>query len=477
MTESRGATGPAFKLKEDGDAAYTVTNYEEAIRLYKEAISYDATNPVLYCNLSAAYYQIGNYTEAVESARKVVELDPKWIHGYVRLCEALEASQDYAQAAKAFGKAIKIDPDSKYKEGLERNLRRIYIGPKKNSVYFWNLPYKVTDEHVCKFCSKIGEVRKVNCKSVLRCGIPMKDAFVEFKDEESAVLAIRTYNHTVFRSGEQIEVTFCDRETLDVMEKGLTDGTGFLSIYGKPGICLSHAVLTMIFRDISEKFGEPVYSKLPAPNEKIRNCLHIQLRKPYHLSAKMLEFRTYEGRPRKRIEDTYTNIYVMYLPWYIKTNKEFLSLCSEFGKVDLVYLMTSHPSTGFGFCSFETHEDAVNALQGLNGMEIEDKNGMPITLRAGIALDRGETRMKAIADEVESLFGFQGNDLVQFSALRQPEPSTTITPQELLRQAILWMPHTRKHIVAAGNLSDSQACALLGDTELLEEWIRLISRT
>ena len=52
-------------------------NVTEALRLYTEALSLDAS-AVLYSNRAAAYMKAESYIKALEDAEKAIELRPDW---------------------------------------------------------------------------------------------------------------------------------------------------------------------------------------------------------------------------------------------------------------------------------------------------------------------------------------------------------------------------------------------------------------
>lgn len=68
----------ALDLKEKGNAALAMGNYEEAILDYTQAIALDPNNHVLYSNRSAAYAKQGNYQNALEDAEKTLSIKPDW---------------------------------------------------------------------------------------------------------------------------------------------------------------------------------------------------------------------------------------------------------------------------------------------------------------------------------------------------------------------------------------------------------------
>lgn len=65
-------------MKVEGNKALADSKYEEALRLYTEALSLDS-NAVLYSNRSAAHTKAGNYIKALGDAEQTIEMRPDWI--------------------------------------------------------------------------------------------------------------------------------------------------------------------------------------------------------------------------------------------------------------------------------------------------------------------------------------------------------------------------------------------------------------
>jgi len=69
------------------------------------------------------------------------------------------------------------------------------------------------------------------------------------------------------------------------------------------------------------------------------------------------------------------NIFIANLDWSI-TSEDLQSTFSTFGKVTyahVVYEKETKRSKGFGYVEMETPEEAINAINALNGMEINGR--------------------------------------------------------------------------------------------------------
>lgn len=104
-----------------------------------------------------------------------------------------------------------------------------------------------------------------------------------------------------------------------------------------------------------------------------------------------------------------TNIFIANLDWEI-TSEDLFATFSTFGKVNLahvVYDSKTRKSKGFGYVEMFEVEDAVAAIQALNGLEINERK-----IDVKIASPKGN-RPKRDNDKDRSLFKkpkfFNGN--------------------------------------------------------------------
>jgi polyadenylate-binding protein len=70
----------------------------------------------------------------------------------------------------------------------------------------------------------------------------------------------------------------------------------------------------------------------------------------------------------------FTNLYIKNLPLDV-TEQKLNEMFSKFGTITSLRIMVNDEkkSRGFGFCNFNTHEEAVAAIEGMNNFEIGDK--------------------------------------------------------------------------------------------------------
>lgn len=112
----------AEKLKNDGNAALSSDNIQEALKCYREAINLVPTNAIYHANLSAALLQAGEKEEAKETAQKAIELDPAYAKGYIRLANAENALGNKDFAIKTIDQGLVANPGN---AALETHLKTL----------------------------------------------------------------------------------------------------------------------------------------------------------------------------------------------------------------------------------------------------------------------------------------------------------------------------------------------------------------
>ncbi|MEJ6800378.1 MAG: hypothetical protein QNK77_04280 [Crocinitomicaceae bacterium] len=86
-----------------------------------------------------------------------------------------------------------------------------------------------------------------------------------------------------------------------------------------------------------------------------------------------------------------TNIFIANLDWSI-TSDDLMSTFSTFGKVGyahVVYEKDTKRSCGYGYVEMVDADDAISAIQALNGMEI---NGRAIDVKIASAKDNRQKK-------------------------------------------------------------------------------------
>jgi tetratricopeptide (TPR) repeat protein len=101
------ATKAAF---EGARTAMAAKNYDEAIRLFKEAAEKDPTQHVIFANLADAYSQSKKYDDATAAYNKAIELKPDEAAYYNNLGIVLANANKIDEATQKLQKAAELNP-------------------------------------------------------------------------------------------------------------------------------------------------------------------------------------------------------------------------------------------------------------------------------------------------------------------------------------------------------------------------------
>ncbi|XP_053988998.1 dnaJ homolog subfamily C member 7 [Hylaeus anthracinus] len=101
------------KKKEEGNAAYKTEQYQEAYRLYTEALSIDpqniVTNAKLHFNKATVATKLGLLTESVAECTKALQLDANYLKALLRRAASYMELKEYEEAVHDLEKACKMD--------------------------------------------------------------------------------------------------------------------------------------------------------------------------------------------------------------------------------------------------------------------------------------------------------------------------------------------------------------------------------
>mmetsp|Transcript_20038 Transcript_20038/g.22906 ORF Transcript_20038/g.22906 Transcript_20038/m.22906 type:complete len:263 (+) Transcript_20038:91-879(+) len=105
MSEAKSAD----ELKQLGNEAFTLQEFDKAISLYSDAIKIDPKNHVFFSNRSACYAGKKEWSAAAEDAKECMKLDPTFIKGYYRLATAQIEMEKLDGAISTIKQGLNID--------------------------------------------------------------------------------------------------------------------------------------------------------------------------------------------------------------------------------------------------------------------------------------------------------------------------------------------------------------------------------
>jgi tetratricopeptide (TPR) repeat protein len=112
--------GNGVSLKDQGTKAFSEKRYEEAIRLFTDAVAEDPSNSILYSNRSACYSANLQFDAALKDAEDTIRLAPTWSKGYLRRGQALEGLMQLQKAYEAYREGqSKDENDAVIKRSLD----------------------------------------------------------------------------------------------------------------------------------------------------------------------------------------------------------------------------------------------------------------------------------------------------------------------------------------------------------------------
>ncbi|KAG7401270.1 hypothetical protein PHYBOEH_002074 [Phytophthora boehmeriae] len=91
-------------LRQRGNEAFKLRDFQEAKEFYSQAIAASSSNHLLYGNRSAACHQLGKFNDALKDAEKSIELAPLWSKAAV-----YESLRDWDNAVAAYEEVIRLE--------------------------------------------------------------------------------------------------------------------------------------------------------------------------------------------------------------------------------------------------------------------------------------------------------------------------------------------------------------------------------
>ncbi|KAF9583288.1 TOM (translocase of outer membrane) complex component [Lunasporangiospora selenospora] len=116
----------ANTLKTRGNHQYSAKKWEEAIRLYSQAIAFNP-DPVYYSNRAACYSIIGKFDKVIEDSTLALTMNPIYVKALGRRAHAYENTGKHQEAMHDFTALCILDgfKNESFASSMERNLKKV----------------------------------------------------------------------------------------------------------------------------------------------------------------------------------------------------------------------------------------------------------------------------------------------------------------------------------------------------------------
>ncbi|KAF9191786.1 TOM (translocase of outer membrane) complex component [Haplosporangium sp. Z 767] len=116
----------ANTLKTRGNSMYQAKKWDEAIRLYSQAIAFNP-DPVYYSNRAACYSIVGKFDEVIEDTTLALKMNPTYVKALGRRAHAYESTGKHQEAMHDFTALCILDgfKNESFAQSMERNLKKV----------------------------------------------------------------------------------------------------------------------------------------------------------------------------------------------------------------------------------------------------------------------------------------------------------------------------------------------------------------
>ncbi|KAJ7990487.1 hypothetical protein DPEC_G00300830 [Dallia pectoralis] len=97
-------------LREKGNKAYSLGEYEMAVKLYSDGINELQDMETLYTNRAQAYIKLEKYKEAISDCELALKCNEKCVKAYLHMGRAQLAAKNYNESRMCYQKILEIEP-------------------------------------------------------------------------------------------------------------------------------------------------------------------------------------------------------------------------------------------------------------------------------------------------------------------------------------------------------------------------------
>ncbi|KAI8427685.1 hypothetical protein MSG28_002144 [Choristoneura fumiferana] len=124
--------------KEEGNEAFKMGRWQQALNLYKEALTIDkhnkAVNAKLYFNIATVRSKLNQIKEAAEACTAALELDDNYVKALLRRAKCYTELEEFEEAVKDYERLYKIDKSKENKQLLHE--AKIALKKSKRKDYY-----------------------------------------------------------------------------------------------------------------------------------------------------------------------------------------------------------------------------------------------------------------------------------------------------------------------------------------------------
>ncbi|KAG0258442.1 TOM (translocase of outer membrane) complex component [Actinomortierella ambigua] len=116
----------AYTLKTRGNSQYAAKKWEEAIRLYSQAIAF-TPDPVYYSNRAACYAIVGQFDKVIDDSTAALKLNPTYVKALGRRAHAYENTGKTQEALNDYTALCILDgfKNESFAQSMERTLKKL----------------------------------------------------------------------------------------------------------------------------------------------------------------------------------------------------------------------------------------------------------------------------------------------------------------------------------------------------------------
>jgi DnaJ family protein C protein 7 len=141
--------------KEEGNCLFKEGKFDEALKVYTEALEVDKfnvlTNAKLHYNRATVYVKLGKLSEAIDDCTKAIQLDKTYQKPYVRRGNAYMEIESFDQAVKDYEQLVKMDMQSaEYHNLLKEAKEKLRLSKNKDLYQLLGVDRKASQEEIKK---------------------------------------------------------------------------------------------------------------------------------------------------------------------------------------------------------------------------------------------------------------------------------------------------------------------------------------